>query len=213
MIDRESVAGFSFCYLYVVAQTLPALYIDYLLVLKSKVGLIDPFTFFVCTSFYFFFKLAFTPFFLFLKFFNLLDFLYVVKSFLGFKELQDNAILANFNFYSYIILKYAYFLKIYREIIRIQFSTLEIHKNKKLEQIENEFNLNQNEYQYIFSKREVRFHELLLQIGFSVIYAILIILILILFNLRTTEAEYFLRLLTEFDHNPLYRLRYGHYYK
>lgn len=196
-----------------IASILPALILDYVNVLHSKMGLLDFFSFFIGVTHYFLVKVMLTPIFIFFKTHDLLVTVGTIKSFLGFEKIPARALFASFNVYTYVALKYIFFFKIYVELLNIQFAIFEKDKSDKEKELFCEFEQNSSDYKYLFLKRQLRFRLLVLQLFFSLAYLVIIFLLLFFFNLQTTNVEYYIRVVVEFDTNPQYLLRYGHYYR
>lgn len=196
-----------------IAFVLPAIFLDYVNVLHSKMGQIDIFSFYVGVTHYFIVKVLLTPIFLFFKTYDLLGTISTIKIFLGFEKTPVRALLADFNVYTYLIFKYIFFFKVYIELLNIQFAIFEKDKTDKDKELFCEFERDGSGYKYLYLKRELRFRLLLLQFLFSLVYLVIIFLLIFFFNLKTSNVDYFLRTVTEFDTNPQYLLRYGHYYR
>lgn len=205
--------AFFFCYTHCIAGILPAFFMDYLAVLNSKMGQFDAFSFYISVTHYFLIKILLAPLFLFCKTYDLFAVINTIKDFAGFRNIPARALLANFCVHMYFIFKYIFFFKLYFELLRIQFSIFEKDKSAKEKEILHEFELDNNEYEYLFLKRQIRFRLLVLQVFFSVIYFIIAVLLLVLFNAQTSNTEYYIRVVVEMETNPMYLLRYGHYYR
>ncbi len=205
---------FWFKYTLCVVAFLPMLFLDYVSVLSSKIGQHDFFSFFIAVTHYFIVKAIFIlPFDAFCKTYKLYYLINAIKFFFGFSQLPLRSLLADFNVYTFFILKYIIFFRLYIQLLKIQFENFQKDKSQKESELLCEFKLDENEYKFLFLKRQLRVKLLLLQFFFSIIYFIIVILLLVLFNTQTINIEYFVRVITEFDTNPYYRLRYGHFYR
>jgi hypothetical protein len=202
-----------FNYTHCIAGILPAFFMDYIAVLNSKMGQFDAFSFYISVTHYFLIKILLAPLFLFCQTHDLFGIVNCIKDFAGLRGVPARSILANFCVYSYFTFKYIFFFKLYVQMLKIQFSIFKDHKIDKEKEILHEFELDNNEYKYLFLKREIRFRLLVLQVFFSVIYFIIAVLLLVLFNAQTSNTEYYIRVVVEMETNPMYLLRYGHYYR
>ncbi len=196
-----------------IASVLPELILDYVHVLHSKINQLDPFSFYIGATHYFMIKILLTPIFLFLKTHDLFVTIGIVKSLLGFQEVPARALLADFSVCTYVAFKIYFFFKIYVELLNIQFAIFEKDKTDKDKELLCEFERDNNQYKYLFLKHQLRFHLFVLQVFFSLVYLVTTLLLLYFFNLQTSTVEYYIRVIVEFDTNPQYLLRYGHYYR
>jgi hypothetical protein len=151
-----------FNYTHCIAGILPAFFMDYIAVLNSKMGQFDAFSFYISVTHYFLIKILLAPLFLFCQTHDLFGIVNCIKDFAGLRGVPARSILANFCVYSYFTFKYIFFFKLYVQMLKIQFSIFKDHKIDKEKEILHEFELDNNEYKYLFLKREIRFRLLVL---------------------------------------------------